>query len=175
MTDRVNIRVCTIGDETTLSLLGQATFLESFAGMLDGMDILAHCANKHSLAVYRGWLEDEEARIWMAEIQPGNAPVGYLVLTPPDLPISDPQDDDLEIKRIYLLHPFQGTGIGRQLMSAALSHARAQNCRRIFLGVHSRNHGAIAFYQRLGYVAVGKRRFKVGNNHYDDVVLALTL
>jgi len=175
MIEGTRIRLCNAGDETVLALLGQATFLESFAGMADGQDILSHCAHQHSPTVYRKWLNDGKTRIWTAEIPPGNAPVGYLVMTSPDLPISDPQANDLEIKRIYLLHPFQGSGIGRRLMAEAIAFARTRNCRRLLLGVHSRNIGAIAFYERLGFTNVGTRKFKVGSHIYDDLVFALTL
>ncbi len=173
--ETIRIRRCTIGDETALSLLGQATFLESFAGMLDGNDILAHCANQHSVSVYLGWLEQNAYGVWIAEIQPGNAPIGYLVISPPNLPIADPQADDLEIKRIYLLSPFQGTGIGKRLMLEALDYAKHHNSRRLLLGVHSRNTNAIAFYQKLGYKIVGERKFKVGHHEYNDLVLALEI
>lgn len=175
MTNEVNIRICNHGDENTLSLIGQATFLESFAGLLEGNDILGHCANQHASTVYRGWLEQVNTKIWMAEIEPGNAPIGYLVLVPPILPIVEPQVDDLEIKRLYLLHPFQGVGIGKRLMQEALSYARNQNCRRVLLEVYSGNTSAIAFYQRLGFVNVGKRSFKVINNYYEHIALALTI
>ena len=175
MMDGANVRVCIPGDETVLSLLGQATFLESFAGMVDGRDLLDHCTNKHAPGVYRDWLEDRNVRIWMAEIPPGNAPVGYLVLTPPDLPVADMQSGDLEIKRVYILHRFQGTGLGKALMEAAFIHAKKIKCRRVLLGVYSRNTGAIAFYRKLGFIAVGKRTFRVGKMTSEDTVFALTL
>ena len=171
--EKITIRRCASGDETSLSLLGQATFLESFAGMLDGNDILAHCANQHSASVYHGWLGQNAYGVWIAEIQPGNAPIGYLVLAPPNLPIADPQADDLEIKRIYLLSPFQGTGIGKRLMQEALAYAKRCNSRRLLLGVHSRNTNAIAFYKKLGYKISGERKFKVGAHEYNDLVMAL--
>lgn len=171
--ETIRIRRCTIGDETALSLLGQATFLESFAGMLDGNDILAHCTNQHSASVYLGWLKQNVYGVWIAEIQPGNAPIGYLVSSPPNLPIADPRADDLEIKRIYLLSPFQGTGIGKRLMQEALEYAKQRNSLRLLLGVHSRNTNAIAFYQKLGYKIVGERKFKVGDHEYNDLVMAL--
>ena len=60
-------------------------------------------------------------------------------------------------------------------MGEALTHAKKESCRRVLLGVHSRNTDAIAFYQKLGFLDVGKRSFKVGNNYYDDIVLALTI
>ena len=173
--ETVTIRHCTIGDEIALALLGQATFLESFAGMLDGNDILSHCANQHSISTYLGWLKQDTFSVWMAEIEPGNAPIGYLVISPPNLPITDPRVDDLEIKRIYLLSPFQGMGLGKRLMQKALDHAKRHNSRRLLLGVHSRNTSAIAFYQKLNYKIVGERKFKVGQHEYNDLVLALEI
>jgi ribosomal protein S18 acetylase RimI-like enzyme len=173
MTNKVTIRICNLGDENTLSLIGQATFLESFAGLLDGIDILGHCINQHSALVYRGWLEQVDAKIWVAEI--GNAPIGYLVLVPPIFRTANPQVDDLEIKRLYLLHPFQGNGIGRRLMEEALTYAREQNCRRVLLEVYSGNPSAIVFYEKLGFVNVGKRSFKVINNYYEHITLALII
>jgi ribosomal protein S18 acetylase RimI-like enzyme len=175
MTNKVNLRICNPGDENTLSLLGQSTFLESFAGLLDGNDILGHCASQHSSIVYRGWLEHANTKTWVAEIEPGNAPVGYLVLVPPILPIADSQVDDIEIKRLYLLHPFRGIGIGKRLMAEALIDARNRNCRRVLLEVYAGNTGAIAFYQKLGFVNVGQRSFKVINNYYEHITMALTL
>jgi hypothetical protein len=53
------IRTCTPGDDEALSLLGQATFVEAYAGSLNGPDILAHCARAHSASVYRAWVADE--------------------------------------------------------------------------------------------------------------------
>ncbi|MCI4568579.1 GNAT family N-acetyltransferase [Lysobacter sp. CFH 32150] len=173
MADPIDIHACVPGDEQALALLGQATFLETFAGILAGGDILAHCLVQHAPDIYRQWLVDEHYRLWIANVR--QAPVGYLALTPPALPIADPRDDDLEVKRIYLLHRFHGAGIGRRLMDAAIAHARQRGCRRLLLGVYAGNRDAIAFYERMGYRHVGERRFRVGGNEYDDVVLALDL
>ncbi len=51
------IRGCVPGDEAALALVGQASFLETYAGTLRNADILEHCAGKHSQAVYRAWLQ----------------------------------------------------------------------------------------------------------------------
>lgn len=161
------------GDELALAQVGQATFLETFAGVLDGADLLAHCSRQHANEVYRDWLADERVAVWLATIAPGAAPVGYLVLTPPALPVAGPAD--VEIKRIYLLHRFQGAGVGRRLLDAAMRHARERGARRMLLGVYAQNHDALAFYARGGFHDVGERRFRVGDNEYDDRVLALDL
>ena len=43
------------------------------------------------------------------------------------------------------------------------------------LGVFGGNARAIAFYARQGYVEAGVRKFRVGANEYDDLVLARAL
>lgn len=175
MTNTVNIRPCAPGDENALALVGQATFLESFAGTLQGSDILAHCAREHSPAVYRDWLTDEGSRVWLAEAEPGQGPVGYLVLAPAALPIPDPRAGDLEVKRIYPLHRFHGGGIGKRLMAEATRHARSLACKRLLLGVYAGNDNAISFYQRLGFRKVGQRVFRVGSTDCNDFIMQLDL
>lgn len=169
------IRTCIAGDEHALALIGQATFLETFAGVIRGRDIVAHCDNAHSVAVYRKWLAGPDYRLWLAEVDPGAAPVGYMVVSPPDLPLPDLADGDLELKRIYLLSKFQGSGIGKALLAEALTYARERSAPRLLLGVYGRNDSAIAFYQRCGFRKIGDRRFNVGGREYDDYIMALDL
>ena len=169
------IRRCVAGDELVLSLVGRAAFLEAFAGEISGRDIVAHCEHQHSSEKYAAWLNDPRSAAWLAEVDPDRAPVGYLVVTTPDLPLTDISASDLEVKRVYLLHRFQGRGIGARLMAAAREYAFARGSRRLLLGVYGGNSAAIAFYERLGYQRLGTRAFKVGANTYHDLVLGLVL
>ena len=155
-----------------LALIGPASFLEAFAGVLQGEDILAHCRNTHSLAKYSGWLAEPETRACLAEVK--GAPVGYALLCAPDLPIPT-TPDDLELKRIYLLHRFQGTGIGSALMRWSIETARAMGKKRLLLGVHDGNQQAIAFYKRHGFAQVGTRSFQVGKTTCSDFILGVDL
>ena len=158
-----------------LSLLGQASFLEAFAGTLPGKEILAHCSRQHSVEKYRAWLADPRSPAWVAEVDPGAAPVGYLLLTSPDLPVADLGPGDWEIKRIYLLHRFQGGGLGRRLMDEARRHADSIGARRLLLGVYEKNEAALAFYSRLGFARIGTRAFQVGSLICQDAILGLNL
>ena len=88
--------------------------------------------------------------MWLAEADPGRAPVGYAVLTAPDLPEAAPREGDVEIRRIYLLSRFQGGGLGRGLMEAALAAAQEAGKRRVVLGAY-RENPVVAFYQRFGF------------------------
>lgn len=167
----VQVRAAVADDAARLALLGKATFLESYAHLLPVTDILAHTARQHAEEVYTRWLADPACRLWLAEVTPGLAPVGYLVATPPDLPLAGVDERDLEIRRIYLLHRFHGGGLGRALMDEVIAGARAMGKRRLLLGVYSRNAAALAFYARLGFTQAGTRQFRVGANEYFDYIL----
>jgi GNAT superfamily N-acetyltransferase len=172
---KIRIRACQGGDERALALVGTATFLETFAAVLDGRDILAHCANQHSVQRYRAWLAAPGYALWLAEVAPGDAPVGYMVVAPAQLPLADIARDDRELKRIYLLDRYRGTGTGRRLVTAAIEHALATGAKRLLLGVYARNRAAIEFYQRLGFSRLGARTFNVGSQGYEDDIMGLSL
>lgn len=170
----VSIRACGPGDAAPLALVAQAAFLQSYAEVLPVSDILAHCATEHAEAYYAARLGRAEYGFWIAEVAETRSPVGYAMLSPPDLPVqTDPTD--LELKRIYLLHRFHGSGVGAGLMAAALDAARARGARRVLLGVYGENRRAMAFYARQGFTEAGVRKFRVGANEYDDFVLARAL
>lgn len=170
----IDIRTCGPGDAGSLALVGQATFLETYATVLPAADIVAHCRHEHGEARYAGWLGKPRYDFWGAGIAGLGGLVGYVMLCPPDLPLAT-GDGDLEIKRIYLLSKFQGGGVGARLMGVATEAARAAGAKRLWLGVYGENASAIAFYARQGFTQAGVRKFQVGANTYDDLVLARDL
>jgi diamine N-acetyltransferase len=174
MATELILRLCVSGDEDSLSLVGQATFLETFAGILSGKDIVTHCAKAHAIEVYRTWLHDPNYALWLVECNPGTAPVGYMVVAQPHLPLPD-TTGDLELKRIYLLGKFQGGGLGKRLVSAAVTHSNAAGAKRLLLGVYAHNEPAICFYERLGFSKLGTRKFHIGDNDYDDDIMGTSL
>ena len=97
------------------------------------------------------------------------------MVAPASLPLPDLSHDDAEVKRIYLLHRVQGSGIGVRLMNEAVAFAAEAGARRVLLGVYEKNDRAVAFYERFGFTRVGTRRFRVGHNDYDDLILGFDL
>ena len=174
MATEVNLRACVPADAAALALVGQATFLETFAGILDGAAIVAHCAQAHAAAVYAAWLNDKAHALWLVETTAGKAPVGFMVVSPPQLPVPD-TDGDLELKRIYLLSKFQGGGVGKRLVEAAVARALDAGAHRLLLGVYAGNTSAIGFYERAGFRKIGERKFRVGGRDYDDQIMAMSL
>ena len=155
-----------------MALVGSATFLESYALVLRGRDLVAHCAKAHTPEHYAWWLADPEVALWVAEAG-DEVVVGYAALTPPDLPEARP--DDLELRRIYVLAPFKGGGTGRAFVEAVAEEAHRRGAGRLTLGMYGGNHAALAFYTRVGFRPIGTRTFTVGEQVCDDLVLGLDL
>ena len=166
--ERVVVREALAEDAGRLSLVSDATFLETFAGMIAGDALVTHCQKRHAPAYLRQLLEGG-AKAWLAELD--SAPIGYALLTAPELDAAC--EGDIELKKIYLLSRFHGTGIAARLLDAALAGAAGHA--RLLLGVKDDNHRAIGFYTKQGFRQIGTRRFDVGGALYDDVVLARDL
>lgn len=68
----------------------------------------------------------------------------------------------------------RGQGVGRALMEALLSWARANSrVETVRLRVHAKNSGAVALYRKLGFREEGRelKGAKYGAGEYDDVIL----
>jgi len=168
------IREATHQDAQTLGHIGVATFVESYAHDIPGPAMVAHCTHEHSVERYKAYLADSMTRCWLAEHSKTAAPIGYALNCTPDLPI-DLQPGDLELKRIYVLSKFHGTGCGAQLLEAAQAHARHARAPRLLIGTYEENERAVAFYKRHGYTKIGTRKFDVGGKIFDDIILAKSL
>jgi diamine N-acetyltransferase len=167
------VREAGAADVPALALVARATFLDSFAGVLPGEAIVAHCERVYAPERLQAQLA-AGSRAWLVEAAPGGAPIGFAQLVaPPELAAARP--GDVELKRIYLLARFHGGGAGAALMAAAVTAARAAGHARLLLGVYAHNGRAIAFYRKQGFQPAGERRFEVGGLWFDDLVLARPL
>ncbi len=168
---RWRLRRAGAADADALALVASASFLETYAGSLDGADLVAHCVANNTREKFAAWASDVGGAVTLAEIEPGYAPMGYTVLTTVDLPV-EPRAGDIELRRIYAMARLHGTGAGPALMAQALADAARLGKSRVLLGVWGENYRAHRFYERQGFVNIGTRRFKVGNVVHDDFVYA---
>jgi ribosomal protein S18 acetylase RimI-like enzyme len=168
-----SLRRCVPGDEAMLSLLGSATFLETYAGYVAAEDIMLAARNWHGAAFYAAWLARPDVDIHVAEAEAGRAMIGYVALVP--------HEDGggpglrLEVKRIYLLHRFQGTGLGKGLMTVALAAARARCAAEVCLDVAEFNAHAITFYTGFGYRILSTKQIVTPDHSYPVHTLLLSL
>lgn len=161
-------------DAAALSILGSATFLASFAHDHPGNALLAHIRTAHGEAYYRAALAHPACTVLIGET-PLGAPVGYALITQPDLPIATQDGRDLELKRIYLLGGWQGGGNGDMAMELVIANARARRADRLLLAVYPQNDRARRFYARHGFKQIGEMTFMVGDVPFRDLIYARDL
>ena len=169
----IHWRAAKPGDEQALSLLGQATFLATFAFDHPGGPLIEFLLDLHSAEFYATKLANPDIDIIIGET-PLGAPVAYAMLCPPEHPELQ-QEGDWELKRIYLLPGWQGGGNGSALMEQALKVAQKRPAARLLLAVYEVNKRAIAFYQRQGFAHIGETVFMVADVPFRDMVYAREL
>ncbi|MBB5711366.1 GNAT family N-acetyltransferase [Sphingomonas xinjiangensis] len=133
------------------------------------------------LAAFLGGFTPEA---WAAELaRPGMAArlaedeagaIGFCKIGPVSLPV-EPGPPTIELRQLYLLERGQGTGAAQALMDWAIGKARTQGGARLVLSVYVDNHRARRFYERHGFVEIGRYEFRVGNHIDDDRLMSLTL
>lgn len=96
-----------------------------------------------------------------------------MVVGPAQLPLADLSSRDIELKRIYILSKFHGSGTGSTFINEAMRHAGKVTAARSLLGVYANNHTAIGFYERNGFKQLGSRKFNEGGQDYDDNIMGL--
>lgn len=170
----IHWRVAEAKDAPALSILGGATFLASFAHDHPGAALVDHIRRAHGEDYYRAAIGDPRLYLLIGET-PLGAPVGYAMLTPPDLPVATDDATDLELKRIYLLNGWQGGGNGDALIRMLMQEAARRGARRLLLAVYPQNDRARRFYARHGFIQIGSMTFMVGDVPFEDLVYARDL
>ena len=103
------------------------------------------------------------SRCWVAEVD-GRVVgmlVGWLLV------------DEIHIATIATHPDFRRQGIGRQLLSHALSRALDEGARSSFLEVRESNLAAQEMYRQFGYQATGRRKLYDRDNDEDAILMTL--
>jgi ribosomal-protein-alanine N-acetyltransferase len=100
-----------------------------------------------SVGQYRDSLRSDHRAI---VIEDNGQPVGQILLMQ--------VLDEAEILNIAIDLPWQGRGLGRQLLEHALAGLTAEGMRRVFLEVRENNLAARALYTRCGFRDCGLRK-----------------
>lgn len=158
-------------DSAALAVLGARTFTETF-GHLYSPENLAAFLVTHQEARWCGELASGDFAVRIAEAD--GAPVGYARLGPPSLPFKVTAPS-AELRQLYVLKPWHGTGVARALMDWVIAEARQGGADELFLSVFTDNHRARRFYERYGFVTIGVYHFMVGTHADDDIIMRLRM
>ncbi len=163
------IRRATPADAARVVDITRRNFTETFGHLYPPEDLAYFLDNSYSLDVHRGLLADDDYAIWLLE-RDGEA-IGHAVAGPCGLPHDDVADNDLELKRLYILQAAHNGGWGGQLFQAVLDWQLRDGPRTLWVGVWSENLGAQRFYGRYGFEKVGEYLFPVGNTNDHEFIL----
>lgn len=161
-----NARMADIG---AIDRVFRTSFCDTFAHLYRQEDLQAFLA-KFTPEAWAEEMANPAYAFRLSEID-GRA-VGYAKVGPFSLPIK-PVDRSCELRQLYVLDPWHGSGVARELMGWALAEARHRGMRAIYLTVYTSNHRAMRFYQRFGFVAVGRYDFMVGKQADEDIIMRL--
>jgi RimJ/RimL family protein N-acetyltransferase len=109
------------------------------------------------------------AAVFVAEAEDGSV-VGRLSITRDQHPASRHVAD----VGLMVSQSHRRRGVGRALLVAAVEWAREQDVRKLELHVFPHNVGAIALYERFGFVREGyrKQHYRRGDAYLDAILMA---
>lgn len=164
-------RMATADDLAAIDRVFRTGFCDTFGPMYRTEDLdafLTQFSPEAWLAEYR----DSRYAFRIAESPEGA--VAFVKLGPLTVPV-EPTAPALELRQLYVLRPWQGTGIAEELMEWALNEARARGTAELYLTVYTDNHRARGFYRRYGFEDVGPYAFMVGSQADEDIIMRLAL
>jgi GNAT superfamily N-acetyltransferase len=165
------LRAASPDDAEALSRLAKRSFTETF-GHLYSPENLAAFLTGHSPDHWRGELCDPRFAVQIGEVDA--EAVAYAKIGPPSLPF-EPRGRPLELRQIYVLKPWHGSGAAAALMQWAIEEARGRGGDELYLSVFIDNPRARRFYDRYGFEAVGRYAFMVGSHADEDLVMRKAL
>ena len=168
---RISVAKANLATATRLAALGRQTFTETFAATNTPENLAAYLAEAYGPELQLAQLQDPNTTCLLAEMQ--GQTVGYALLAEHSalgLPPEKAGTKQLEIKQLYVLEDWIGTGLGKALMRRILEIAPAGACTAVVLGVWEHNERAKAFYQRFGFREVGEVAFRLGDDVQRDLI-----
>ena len=165
----MQIRHATSADAELLSELGARTFHEAFAHDNTPEDIDLYLRTSFSPDIQLQELAQAGVIFLVAESE--GRPTGYAQLLLNSREESIEAVRPMELRRIYALQEYIGTGVGKALMGAAIEEARQHRCDVLWLGVWEKNQRAIDFYRKWGFREVGTHLFSLGNDPQTDWIM----
>jgi ribosomal protein S18 acetylase RimI-like enzyme len=155
-------------DASLLADLGAETFRSAFAGTTAANDIEDYVRRHFSPDIQRRELSIPDALVFVAA---ATRPAGYVQV----IPDRETSSRAAQLRRLYLLPAYHGSGAADRLMTMGIEESRRTGFVRMWLSCWEKNHRALAFYRRWGFVETGRTVFPVGEDRQLDIVLSRAL
>jgi ribosomal protein S18 acetylase RimI-like enzyme len=173
LTTEVQVRRGTVADAAALAAFAACTFAETFSVDNRAEDLHAYLASAYGVAQQTRELADPEVVTLLAHRGP--VLVAYAQVRRKAPPPCVTHAQPIELHRFYVDRTLHGSGVAQTLMRAVHGAAAAFDGRHLWLGVWERNHRALAFYAKQGFVTVGSTGFQLGADMQTDRVCVAAL
>lgn len=167
------IRRGTAADAPGLAALARETFFDTFASTNDAGDMAIHLERAYGVAQQAAELIDPAVTTWL--VDEDGSTVAYAQVRTGHVPDCVSGPEPIELWRFYVQREWHGRGIAPVLMAGVVADVMAAGAQTLWLGVWQHNHRALAFYRKLGFVAVGEHVFLFGTDPQTDHVMARLL
>lgn len=150
----------TEADAADLGVIGPAAYAAAYHDDWDDAVGFFHQLKTFGEDAMLATLARSEARVWIAR-QDGVG-VGFLTMIAGSLEPIGGREGGAEIPRIYLLPGARRGGIGKKLLEAAETQAKAEGLSYLWLDVMEHAEWARAAYERWGFTDIGGKTFSGG-------------
>lgn len=165
----ITIRRGVVTDAADLAELAARTFRETFAADNRPEDMALHLETAYGRSQQHAELIDPGITTLLVEA--GGHLTAYAQLRTSVTPECVNGESPVELWRFYVSREWHGRGVAQALMDSVETEARRLGGRTLWLGVWERNHRALAFYRKAGFVKVGSHVFMVGTDAQTDCIM----
>lgn len=166
-------KICTLEDIQILVEISIKTFVSAFENQNNPEDFKAYMNKAFSNEQLKKELLNENTSFYLVYNE--KELVGYFKLNTNEAQTEPFGNTPIEIERIYVLDGFQGQHIGQKMLLQIIEIAKQSYKTFIWLGVWEKNVEAIRFYERHGFVKIGKHPYYIGNDKQTDWLMRLDL
>jgi len=160
-------------DGAELAAMAKRSFTDTFGTLYRPEDLAAFLEQTFGETGLPAQLSDPAFTVRVAVNEAGEI-VGFAKIGPVAFP-GDWSSTAIELHQLYVRGDQHGAGVGPALMDWAIDVARADGRTEMILSVYVDNHRAHRFYQRYGFVEIGRYVFMVGEQPDDDRIMRLVL
>lgn len=169
----IKIKKVTLADIVQLQEIGRQTFAETFSSTNTEKNMKAYLEDGFSNAKLSAELDNPNSEFYFATLN--NTVIGYLKINFGLAQTELKDDKALEIERIYVLQEFHGKKVGQLLYDQAIHLAKEKKADYVWLGVWEKNHRAIQFYTKNGFVEFDQHIFVLGDDEQTDIMMKLEI
>jgi ribosomal protein S18 acetylase RimI-like enzyme len=160
------LRKAVEADLAPLTRLGEVTFREAYAEQNTAADIDFYVDTYLNECFTLLDLQDADTVFYLAFCNGELA--GYVKLKKMPVDLLERPGEILELKRIYVLKEYYGSGAAQKLMQQSENLAKEKGLQKINLAVWKDNPRAIAFYLKMGFTIEGETTFDWGTGKIDS-------